>query len=154
MNQASATTPDQIFGYDVYDGDGNNIGSVDNVWVDDATSDLEFIGVKTGWIFGKTHVIPTTEAQIEEGRITVPYLESQIKDAPTFPADHELSPTEENDVYNYYGMEQSVVRSPTALGDMNLQTETRAVGDSAQKEGVGADRNLDTANPSTTDTRH
>ena len=45
--------PEQLFGREVTDSSGNKIGSVDGVWVDDATDKLEFVGVKTGWLGGK-----------------------------------------------------------------------------------------------------
>jgi len=156
MNQQTTSAPDQLFGYDVYDNGGNKIGSVDSVWVDDATSALEFVGVKTGWLFGKTHIIPTANAQIGEGQITFPYPESQIKDAPSFPTDHELSPTEENDVYSYYGTERSMTESPTGMGENTMGTGTTATADSFATAGTtgtdyGTDTNYETG--TTTDTQ-
>jgi uncharacterized protein (TIGR02271 family) len=114
MNSTS-TSPDQFFGYEVIDSSGNKIGSVDNVWVDDATNALEFIGVKTGWLMGKTHVIPTADAQVDNGTITVPYGQDQVKDAPSFGGNDELSPEDENQIYSYYGLDRSTAPSPTGL---------------------------------------
>jgi uncharacterized protein (TIGR02271 family) len=111
----TTTAPDQLFGYDVMDAAGNKIGSVDSVWVDDATNELEFIGLKTGWIFGKNHVIPAADAQITGDTITVPYGEDQIKDAPSFSGDTELSPNDEQTIYDYYGLDRSTAASPTGL---------------------------------------
>jgi uncharacterized protein (TIGR02271 family) len=111
----SSTAPEQIFGYDVIDDSGSKIGSVDNVWVDDATGELEFVGVKTGWLMGKTHVIPTANAQIGDGQIQVPYSEDQIKGAPSYGGDDELSPENEGEIYSYYGLDRSTAPSPTGL---------------------------------------
>lgn len=107
--------PSTLFGENVVDTDGNTIGSVDSVWVDDATNELEFIGVKTGWLFGKTHVIPCADAQFSGDTITVPYSQDQIKDAPSFGADDELSPDNEQEIYSYYGLDRSTSASPTGL---------------------------------------
>lgn len=116
--------PTDLFGYDVYDNGGNKIGSVDNVWVDDASNELEFIGVKTGWLFGKSHVIPTADATMGDGSITIPYGQDLVKDAPSFPADQELSPAEESEIYNYYGDTRSTAQSPSGLpaGGENINT--------------------------------
>jgi uncharacterized protein (TIGR02271 family) len=114
---STTSAPDQLFGYDVIDDSGNKIGTVDNIWVDDATGELEFVGVKTGWLFGKTHIIPAADAQISDNSISVPFPESQIKDAPSFSADDELSPTDENGVYDYYGMQRSMSESPSGLAE-------------------------------------
>ena len=113
----TAQAPEQLFGYDVIDSGGNKLGSVDNVWVDDATDELEFIGVKTGMVFGKTHVIPTVDAEADPGNnsIRVPYAEDQIKGAPSFGAHDELSPEQESEVYSYYGLDRSTAPSPSGL---------------------------------------
>ena len=107
--------PAQLFGYDVTDASGNKIGKVDNVWVDDATNELEFVGVKTGWLMGKTHVIPVANAQISNGSIQVPFDEDQIKNAPSFSGDDELSPEQEDEIYSYYGEGRSTAESPSGL---------------------------------------
>jgi uncharacterized protein (TIGR02271 family) len=129
MNSTS-TSPDQFFGYEVIDSSGNKIGSVDNVWVDDATNALEFIGVKTGWLMGKTHVIPTADAQVDNGTITVPYGQDQVKDAPSFGGNDELSPEDENQIYSYYGLDRSTAPSPTGLaaGDTGTSTTSTTSG--------------------------
>jgi uncharacterized protein (TIGR02271 family) len=123
-----ATTPDTLFGYDVIGSDGSKIGSVENVWADDATNEAEFVGVKTGWLFGKNNIIPIADAQITDGAITVPYSESQIKDAPSFGADEELSPEQEDEIYSYYGIQRSTSQSPTGLpgGDAGQQYDANA----------------------------
>ena len=115
MTMTSAN-PTDLFGSEVLDGTGTKIGTVDNVWVDDATDQLEFIGVKTGWLFGKTHVIPAEQAQVANGQVTVPYPEEQIKEAPSFAGDAQLSPDEESQIYSYYGMQRSTAPSPTGMG--------------------------------------
>src|SRR5438270_6099097 len=114
--------PAQVFGYEVVDSNGNKIGTVDNVWVDDATNELEFVGVKTGWLFGKTHIIPCAEAQIGDGQITVPYGEDQIKNAPSYGSDDELSPDDEQQVYSYYGLDRTTAPSPTGLASSETGT--------------------------------
>lgn len=114
MNRGTQS-PDQLFGCEVTDSNGNKIGKVDGVWVDDATNDLEFIGVKIGMLMGKTHIIPVTQGQTGSGTISVPYDESKIKDAPSFGADDELSPDDEDGIYSYYGVDRSTGQSPTGL---------------------------------------
>ena len=112
---AGTQTPEQLFGYDVVDATGNKLGTVDGVWVDDATNELEFVGVKTGWLMGKTHLIPVVNAQIGDGTIQVPYGEDQVKGAPSFGTDDELTPDQEDGIYQYYGLDRSTAPSPTGL---------------------------------------
>lgn len=138
--QGTTTNADQLFGYDVTTQDGDKIGSVENVWVDDATNETEFIGVKTGWLFGKTHIIPTADAQIGGNTITVPYSKDQIQNAPSFDTDAEISPDQEQQVYSYYGLDRSTAPSPTGLAageDTGTSYEgTAGYGDTSSQYGT------------------
>lgn len=111
----TTTDPARLFGYDVLDSEGNKVGSIDNVWVDDATNELEFVGMKTGFFMGKIHVIPTADAQIADRAITVPYTESKIKDTPSVSGDDDVGPDQETEIYSYYGIDRSTSTSPTGL---------------------------------------
>jgi uncharacterized protein (TIGR02271 family) len=140
MNNEEAAA--QVFGYDVTDGSGNKIGKVDNVWVDDATSELEFVGVKTGWLMGKTHVIPVANAQIGDNSIQVPFDEDQIKGAPSFDGDAELSPEQEDEIYGYYGEDRSTDTSPTGLPADDADDDaanTYATADNAASDNTDSD---------------
>ena len=108
---------ERLVGYDVVDARGNKIGSVENVWVDGATQQLEFVGVKTGAVLGRTHIVPVADAQIDEAqrRVRVPYSEDQIKAAPQFDRNAELSDDDEYRVYSHYGIDRSKAPSPTGL---------------------------------------
>jgi len=119
VNTDSQTMTDQdttrLFGYEVDDSTGNKIGDVDGAWVDDATGKLEFIAVRTGWLFGKDHLIPIEQAQIDDQNrtIQVPYSGDQIKNGPSFDPSDELSPDDEEQIYSYYGVQRSTSTSPT-----------------------------------------
>ncbi len=116
MNRTQA--PAQLLGYDVLDASGAKIGQVANVWVDDATQQLEFLGVQTSWLeVGKDHLIPAATAPVDIGQhtIQVPYPADQVKDAPSYAADAQLSAADEDSVYTYYGINRSTAPSPTGL---------------------------------------
>lgn len=111
----TSTDPNQLFGDDVITSDGSKVGTVDGVWVDDASDQPEFIAVKTGMIFGKNHLMPIEQAQIDTANqtIQVPYSEDQIKGGPTFGTEDSLSPADEQSIYDYYGMQRSTDASPS-----------------------------------------
>jgi uncharacterized protein (TIGR02271 family) len=137
--------PNQLFDYDVVDTNGNKIGSVDGVWVDDATSELEFLGVKTGWIFGKTHIIPAANASISDGTVQVPFDTQMVKDSPSFSTDAELTPDDEQQVYSYYGIDRTTSTSPTGLpanqgtASYGTQTTDTGTGNYAATSNYGTD---------------
>jgi uncharacterized protein (TIGR02271 family) len=133
----NTTDTDQLFDYDVMDSSGTKIGSVDGVWVDDATSQPEFISVKTGFLFGKSHIMPLEQGQIDGGNrtITVPYSQDQIKDGPSFDTDATLSPQDEEQIYSFYGMSRSTATSPT--GYAGGTTDTTDTGFSSDTTDTG-----------------
>jgi uncharacterized protein (TIGR02271 family) len=108
-------SPETLFGQDVLDAAGNKIGSVDGVWVDDATGALEFISVKTGWLMGKSHMIPTAGTTMTGDTIQTNYSQDIVKDAPSFDSDAELSPADEDSIYSYYNLDRSTSMSPAGL---------------------------------------
>jgi uncharacterized protein (TIGR02271 family) len=119
MRQSFNTTnfsPEELnrfYEYDVFDHEEHHMGNITGLW-EDHTGKPSFVGVKTAWLFGKTHVIPLHAAQVdaEEGHVYVPYSEEQIKNAPTFDTDAELDTNKEQEVYTYYGVQAPTARAP------------------------------------------
>lgn len=120
-------TMNRLFDCEVVDVQGNRIGPVENLWLDPATNQPEFVAVKTGMLMGKTHLVPVAEAQIDDAnhQLRVPYREDQIKNAPHFPDDADLSEEDEQGVYRHYGLRRSEAPSPTGLAGGAGITEAR-----------------------------
>lgn len=110
-------TMDRLLDYEVVDAEGNKVGPVEHMWVDGATGRPEFLAVKSGSFLGSTHIVPVAGARIDEGRrqMRLPYRDDQIKNAPHFDKDAELSDDDERRVYDYYGLERSTAPSPSGL---------------------------------------
>lgn len=96
----------QITGGTVVGRDGDKLGTVGQVYLDDTTGRPEWVTVKTG-LFGTSETfVPLREAAVEGDTLRVPYDKSTVKDAPRVEADGHLSPAEEDDLYRYYGLSQ------------------------------------------------
>jgi uncharacterized protein (TIGR02271 family) len=67
---------------------------------------VAFLGVKTGWIFGRTHVVPAQGAQVNRSgrRIRLPYSVEKVKETPAYDADEAIAPEREREIYDYYGI--------------------------------------------------
>ena len=93
LDSISAETSRNLIDHNVDDESGEHIGTIHSFWSDENTGKLEFLGIKTGWFFGKTHVVPVQGVQFEEGQnaIQVPYPASFIKEAPNFDPEDNLS---------------------------------------------------------------
>jgi uncharacterized protein (TIGR02271 family) len=92
---------------DVYDTDGDKIGSVGQVYLDAQSGDPEWVTVKTGLFGTKETFIPLRSATVTDERVTVAYDKAQVKDAPQIDADGPMSHTEEDQLYHYYGLATS-----------------------------------------------
>ncbi len=93
-------------GYEVYDPNGEKIGKVDDLFVDE-NDQPEYIGVKMGLLGTKSTLIPWEIASAdEEGRrIEVSVEKGKAKDGPAFDDDQEITPEYENEVRSYYGLQ-------------------------------------------------
>jgi uncharacterized protein (TIGR02271 family) len=92
-------------GHDVVDNNRNKVGTLDCLWTDH-TGQPAFLGVKTGWFMGKTHVVPAHAASVSErGRaIRVAYDADRIKEAPACEGDVQLDEATERRISSYYGI--------------------------------------------------
>ena len=101
---------DQLQNANVFATDGDKIGSVGQVYLDDQTEQPTFVTVKTG-LFGTNETfVPLDKAQATEGGITVPFEKDFVKDAPNVDADANLTPEEEQRIYEYYSMDYAAGR--------------------------------------------
>jgi uncharacterized protein (TIGR02271 family) len=97
-------TISRVIGQDVYDDDGNKIGSVSEVYLDDATGQPEWVTVRTGLFGTKESFVPIRDAELTDEGLRVPVDKDRVKDAPQIDSDTHLSPQEEQELYRYYGM--------------------------------------------------
>jgi uncharacterized protein (TIGR02271 family) len=97
---------DQYAGYEVYDRNGEKIGKVDDLFVDE-NDQPEYIGVKMGFLGLKgTGLIPweLTRADEQGRRIEASVDKAQVKEGPSFNDDEDITPQYENEVRSHYGL--------------------------------------------------
>lgn len=112
---------DQVQGSDAYDSDGNKIGRVGQIYLDDQSGQPAWATVNTGFFGTSESFVPLTEASYTGDRLTVPYDKDRVKGAPNLSEDGHLSPEEEQTLYEYYGM------GYTSGYETTETTETRGV---------------------------
>jgi stress response protein YsnF len=93
-----------IVGATAYGSDGEKIGKVGQLFLDDQTGQPEFVTINTGFFGSNESFVPVADAQLSDGRLTVPYSKDRVKDAPNVEAESgHLDPAEEERLYTYYG---------------------------------------------------
>jgi len=101
-------TRDQLDGIaadgDVVAIDGDKIGGLGQIYLDDNTGEPKWVTVKTG-LFGTSETfVPLDGASLSGGEIFVNYDKATVKDAPRVDADGNISPEEEDILYTYYSL--------------------------------------------------
>ncbi len=91
-------------GMNVVDLSGDKIGSVDTIYVDDETEQPEFALVNTGLFGTSSSFVPLAEADVEGDALRVPYEKAKVKDAPRLDPEGHLDPSQEAELYRYYGL--------------------------------------------------
>ncbi|MEV7023160.1 PRC and DUF2382 domain-containing protein [Kitasatospora sp. NPDC093558] len=104
--------PRDLIGHKAVDRNGDKIGTVDEVYLDDATGRPEWAAVRTG-IFGRDAFVPLTTSEFSGDELRVPYDKSLVKDSPDFGVGQHLSPAQELQLYRYYGLDTPVNGRPT-----------------------------------------
>ncbi|MBJ7607995.1 MAG: YsnF/AvaK domain-containing protein [Candidatus Dormibacteraeota bacterium] len=105
----------QYEGTTVLDNQGNKVGKISEVYVDDQTQAPQWGLIHTGLFGTKQTFVPLVGATPEGDQLRVPYEKSQINDAPRMEADGELSIEDEEELARYYGLGVSTEQSSTGL---------------------------------------
>ena len=95
----------QVVGSTAYASDGEKLGKVGHLFLDDQSGRPEFVSVNTG-LFGTNETfIPVAEATFDGDKLSVPYDKAKVKDAPNVDVDAgHLDESEEQRLYEYYGL--------------------------------------------------
>lgn len=120
-----------------YGSDGDKIGKVEQVFLDDNSGEPTFLTVNTGLFGAKENFVPVKGARQDGDRVVLPYTKDVIKDAPKVDADQHLSPAEEEELYRYYELNYNDDR--TAGTDRD---RTTAAAGTAGVAGTAADRDV------------
>ena len=105
----------------VYTTDGEKIGKVGQIYLDDETNEPEWVTVTTGLFGTRESFVPLADAQLDGDRVVVPFDKNKIKDAPQIDSDSgQISPEEEGQLYRYYGKDYGDERSDSGMPEGSL----------------------------------
>jgi uncharacterized protein (TIGR02271 family) len=96
-----------VIGSPVYDRDGDKIGKVNQVYIDDNTGRPVWASVHTG-LFGISETfVPLEGAEWDRENLRIPYEKAFVKDAPRIEPEGAISPEEQDTLYRYYSIDAS-----------------------------------------------
>jgi uncharacterized protein (TIGR02271 family) len=98
--------------------DHDKVGQIQGVYLDNDTGDPEWLTVKTGRFKKAESFVPLKDASIDGDDALVNYSVKQVKGAPRIDPDGDLSPDDENQLYQYYGLDSATrQQAGQAAGD-------------------------------------
>jgi uncharacterized protein (TIGR02271 family) len=118
------TDSGELDGLTVYDSDGEKVGTVGRVYVDDDTGKPDWITVKTGMFGMKESFVPLAGARRVGSDLHVSHPKDRVKEAPRVDADAHLSVSEEEELYRHYGMTRKGTGNAGAHGDARTTSGT------------------------------
>ncbi len=120
-------------GANVLSEDGEKIGSIGQVFVDNVDGRPSWVTVRTG-LFGMSEsFVPLEGARTEGNDIVVPYSKDHVKDAPRIDADGPLEPAEEDRLYQHYQLD-------TGRTYPEATTDTASSGPGPERTGAAAEQ--------------
>jgi uncharacterized protein (TIGR02271 family) len=92
-------------GSTMVDRDGDRIGDIESIYVDDQTGEPEWALVNTGLFGTRSTFVPIAQASAYGDQVQVPFEKQRVKDAPNMDPDGHLSEQEEQELWRHYGLD-------------------------------------------------
>ncbi len=116
-----------VLGETAYGSDGEKLGKVARVFLDNASGAPEWVTVQTGLFGTRESFVPAGDAVLGEEGLTLPFAKDAVKDAPQVNAEQgELSPEEEAELYRHYQLDYT-----TNTADSSASTGTGETADAS-----------------------
>jgi uncharacterized protein (TIGR02271 family) len=98
-------------GATMVDRDGDRVGTIDAIYVDDQSGQPEWALVNTGLFGTRSTFVPIAQATSSGDQVQVPFEKQLIKDAPRMDPDGHLSEQEEQELWRHYGLDYGTTAS-------------------------------------------
>jgi uncharacterized protein (TIGR02271 family) len=111
-------------GATMVDRDGDKVGTIESIYVDDQTGEPEWALVNTGLFGTRSTFVPIAQATARGDQVQVPYEKQLVKDAPNMDPDGHLSEQEEQELWRHYGLEYGGYAAAGTTGDTDTARAT------------------------------
>lgn len=116
------TTPQELVGTEVYDQEGQKVGRIGTVYLNEESHQPEWVTVRTGLFGHKESFVPLAGAETAADGLHVGWAKDMIKDAPHSNAEGRLSTEESTELYRHYGLPTQRDGGRRAKGQQTGQT--------------------------------
>ena len=126
-----------------YDNNGDKVGDVNEVFVDDDSGQPTFVDVNHGLFGMGNSLVPLRGHSVEGNTLTLAFAKDRIKGAPDFDVDKPLTPEQQSEIYQHYGI-AGAAGGDNYTGGETRQDESASSGASVH-EGESGNRTNDTS---------
>ena len=109
-----------------YDVDGDKVGGVKDVYVNDTTGQPDFVSVNHGLFGGGDSIVPLRGHTLRDGELHLAFPKERIEDAPDLDENGHLTTEDQDAFYRHYGLENT--QDVTTYETGNRFAETGAAG--------------------------
>lgn len=99
----------QLLEATAYDRDGDKIGGVSGVYLDDQTGEPMWVTVNTGFFGLSSSFAPLAGSSLDGDRLTLAADKDAVKDAPNVDEDGHITREQEDELYRYYQVDTASV---------------------------------------------
>ena len=110
-----------LFNATAYDKNGEKLGDVNEVFVDDQSGQPTFVEVNHGLFGMNSSLVPLRGHDFSGDDLKLGFSKDRIKDAPDFDSDKPLTPEAQSDIFKHYGLESA--HDVTDYKDSNLDSK-------------------------------
>ncbi|MDY5840459.1 MAG: PRC and DUF2382 domain-containing protein [Corynebacterium camporealensis] len=96
-----------LFNATAFDKDGDKLGSVSEVFVDDQSGQPTFLEVNHGMFGMSSSLVPLRGHDFNGEDLTMAFSKDRIKDAPDFDGDKALTPEQQQELFRHYGVDEA-----------------------------------------------
>ena len=96
-----------LFNATAYDKDGEKLGNVNEVFVDDQSGQPTFVEVNHGLFGMNSSLVPLRGHDFSGDDLKLGFSKDRIKDAPDFDSDKPLTPEAQSDIFKHYGLDNA-----------------------------------------------
>ena len=99
-----------------YDVDGDKIGGVQDVYINDTTGQPDFVSVSHGLFGTGDSIVPLRGHSLKDGELHLAFSKDRIKDAPDLDENGHLTNADQEAFYRHYGLESVEERTTYETG--------------------------------------
>ncbi|GAA3342753.1 PRC and DUF2382 domain-containing protein [Curtobacterium pusillum] len=136
------TNVNSVFDAKVVDPNGEKVGTVKQVYVDNTDGRPLFASVATGLFGTSESFVPLEGADVTGDELRVRYDKATIKDAPRIDADGELADDEQDRLFDHYGLGSGITTGTdqgTRTGTDDFVAGAGSTTTSTDDSGIGTD---------------